>query len=84
MPKSITLSPNSGAARHIPHYSQGGCRYLDHRFSLNSDGFEAASYGEQWHVAYGLLHRVLDGSTDNGEILELEILHTEIKPLEDE
>jgi hypothetical protein len=28
---------------------------------------------QQWRVAYGLLHRVVDGSISNGDILELDV-----------
>ena len=29
---------------------------------------------QQWRVAYGLLHRVVDGSAASGEVLELDVL----------
>lgn len=39
---------------------------------------------QQWRVAYGLLHRVVDANASDGGILELEVLHSQIEPLEDE
>ncbi len=35
---------------------------------------------QQWRVAYGLLHRVVDGSASSGEFLELDVLHDSIGP----
>jgi hypothetical protein len=34
---------------------------------------------QQWRVAYGLLHRVVDASASNGDILELDVQHYQIE-----
>jgi hypothetical protein len=34
---------------------------------------------QQWRVAYGLLHRVVDASASNGDILELDVQHHRIE-----
>jgi hypothetical protein len=34
---------------------------------------------QQWRVAYGLLHRVVDASASNGDILELDVHHHRIE-----
>lgn len=39
---------------------------------------------QQWRVPYDLLHRVVDANASDGEVLELEVLHSHIEPLEDE
>jgi len=39
---------------------------------------------QQWRVAYGLLHRVVDGSASSGELLELDMLPNEIESGDDE
>ena len=39
---------------------------------------------QQWRVAYGLLHRVVDGRASNGEILDLEVQSSLIESMEDE
>ena len=39
---------------------------------------------QQWRVAYGLLHRVVDGSASSGELLELDVLHHLIKSVDNE
>jgi len=33
---------------------------------------------QQWRVAYGLLHRVVDGSASSGEVLELDVRYDSI------
>lgn len=39
---------------------------------------------QQWRVAYGLLHRVVDGSASSDELLELDVLHDSIESANDE
>lgn len=39
---------------------------------------------QQWRVAYGLLHRVVDGSASSGELLELDVRHDPIESASDE
>ena len=39
---------------------------------------------QQWRVAYGLLHRVVDGSASSGELLELDVLHDPIESADNE
>lgn len=39
---------------------------------------------QQWRVAYGLLHRVVDGSASSGELLELDVRHDPIESARDE
>ena len=39
---------------------------------------------QQWHVAYGLLHRVVDGSASSGELLELDILPAQTESADNE
>lgn len=39
---------------------------------------------QQWRVAYGLLHRVVDGSASSGELLELDVRHDTIESASDE
>ena len=39
---------------------------------------------QQWRVAYGLLHRVVDGSASSGELLELDVRHDTIESARDE
>lgn len=39
---------------------------------------------QQWRVAYGLLHRVVDASASNGDILELDVQHHRIESTGDE
>lgn len=39
---------------------------------------------QQWRVAYGLLHRVVDASAASGEILELDVLYDHIDSAGDE
>ena len=39
---------------------------------------------QQWRVAYGLLHRVVDGSASSGELLELDILPAQTESADNE
>ena len=39
---------------------------------------------QQWRVAYGLLHRVVDGSTASGDVLELDVLPDLIESADNE
>ena len=39
---------------------------------------------QQWRVAYGLLHRVVDGSASSGELLDLDVLHDPIESADSE
>ncbi len=39
---------------------------------------------QQWRVAYGLLHRVVDSSAFSGEMLELEVLESHVEAEADE
>lgn len=39
---------------------------------------------QQWRVAYGLLHRVVNGSASSGELLELDVRHDPIESASDE
>ena len=39
---------------------------------------------QQWRVAYGLLHRVVDGNASSGELLELEVLPDPIESASNE
>jgi hypothetical protein len=38
---------------------------------------------QQWRVAYGLLHRVVDSISANGEIQELDVKHPSLDPPDD-
>ena len=39
---------------------------------------------QQWRVAYGFLHRVVDGSASSGELLELDILPAQTESADNE
>jgi hypothetical protein len=39
---------------------------------------------QQWRVAYGLLHRVVDGRASSGELLELDVLYDPIESSDSE
>lgn len=53
-------------------------------FRLNDKTVTLMCGQQQWRVAYGLLHRVVDGSASSGELLELDVLHGAIDPADDE
>jgi hypothetical protein len=53
-------------------------------FRLNDKTVTLMSGTQQWRVAYGLLHRVVDASASQGEVLELSARHDQPGLLDDE
>jgi len=53
-------------------------------FRLNDKTVTLTCGQQQWRVAYGLLHRVVDGSASSGELLELDILPAPIESADNE
>jgi hypothetical protein len=53
-------------------------------FRLNDKTVTLMSGTQQWRVAYGLLHRVVDASASPGDVLELSARHDQSGLLDDE
>jgi hypothetical protein len=53
-------------------------------FRLNDKTVTLMSGTQQWRVAYGLLHRVVDASASSGDVLELSARHDQPGLLDDE